>query len=208
VITLSRSCAKTAQDRLNTLASLKPAHPPQIGWNSAGTNTLPNRGRRGWPLPRGFPGRVRLVYFAVFGAGVLYLLKLMAKPHRWCAAGPGRREPKRTTIVRKPRSPPCRCDSSQRASGGPGAVQSCDRRIVVEDAHDVCTPLDPLDRKRRLAGVAARALTGPLNIASTCLPCGLCEQVPQRRPNWSAEESPTSAPGSATVARLPPPRHL
>jgi hypothetical protein len=40
VITLSRSCAKIAQDRLNTLASFKPAHPPQIGWNSAGTNIL------------------------------------------------------------------------------------------------------------------------------------------------------------------------
>ena len=40
VITLSRSYTKIAQDRLNTLASFKPAQPPQIGWNSAGTNTL------------------------------------------------------------------------------------------------------------------------------------------------------------------------
>ena len=39
VITLSHSCTKIAQVRLNTLASIKPARPPQIGRNSAGTNS-------------------------------------------------------------------------------------------------------------------------------------------------------------------------
>jgi PleD family two-component response regulator len=39
VITLSRSCVKITQNRSNTLASFKPVRPPQIGWNSAGTNS-------------------------------------------------------------------------------------------------------------------------------------------------------------------------
>jgi hypothetical protein len=42
VITLSRSCVKITQNRLNTLASFKPVRPPQFGWNSAGTNNQRN----------------------------------------------------------------------------------------------------------------------------------------------------------------------